>query len=86
VVAWGVALAADVGAVEASVPTLSTARSWWGRVMTVLIDAIPSADRAGTADTSQGCSVAGLPSVMSLQVASGNGAGYGCSAAEYVEH
>jgi hypothetical protein len=30
--------------------------------------------------------VAGLPSVMSLQVASVNGAGFGCSAAEYVEH
>lgn len=38
-VAWGVALAADVATVEASVPTLSTAGSWWRRVMTVLIDA-----------------------------------------------
>jgi hypothetical protein len=39
VVAWGVALVADVAAVEASVPTLITAGTWWGRVMIVLIDA-----------------------------------------------
>ena len=40
VVGWGVALAADVAAVEGSVPTMSTTGSWWGPVITVSIDAL----------------------------------------------